>query len=983
MAATIQIDGVSLSHKTVAFGATVSLTNASLLADSQRWELLDYATDLNDTAPDFATNFSSWTLQGDGTYRIAQASGPFAAVTFKPDVTGSYILRLTSFEGLNEYTDTCVVSVVEAHTGEELEAAGETTERSDRAGYKIIANKRMKRLGKRMQGYIRVINVSGGSIARGKVVRLTSTQDAHTVTPNADPGGSTVVAEKLFTITVADNTAVGAGLFDYAVLDETVANNGFGWAQKFGLFEGKSDVNYTGFTAGSWVYFNSTGDQVGTPPSGLTIPIGTLLQAGSTGTLSIGLAGVKLANTDGSLTVTADQVKVGVLATDAQHGVRGGASQHAVATSGAHGFHSSTDKAAFDALNILTTKGDLLTRTTVYARLGIGTDGQVLMADVDSPAGMKWSTPVVSPTGTGAVNRITYWSAAAVLTGDAGFTWDQTTFAVTGNQTLSGTFSAGAAKFTVGAAGDLTKINNVAYTWPASQGAASTVLTNNGSGTLTWTAASALTGSGGANRVTLWSSTSALTSDAGFTYSSNTLGITNAGASANESIEWTGEGGLSLAMTHYGSTGSVPFLGSFLRGNNVIQHPQGKLYIIPNTAAFGNGTTIDSNGRMRIGQANTGSDPHTDYALTVGGSQNGLFINGSANNAVLAMDEGSSAALSASGTARIIYTAGTLQVSLNGAAYTALSTSSLTGAGAANRIALWSGTSSLTSSAALTFDTSSYLTLTRTALGTTVVGSVTSENSTAAAAGAQQYSPTSRWLGRGWATGSGGSSKIVEFAVQTRPVQGTTLPTGEFHVLSSIDGSGYLSVWKVDGVGTVTSTLNALGTSSVAGLVLRNTTSAGAGAQQQAPTISFIGQGWKTDATAASQQVEFRQRILPVEGTANPSVNWTLQSCINDDGVYTTQFTVTSAGLTQVDKFKHTGSTFSVFGATGVGQQTRGATLTNNVTSGGTDDVIDDITDVATYSNAGAGVAIRNALYQLARAQRQHDVALRNLGYLT
>ncbi len=40
--------------------------------------------------------------------------------------------------------------------------------------------------------------------------------------------------------------------------------------------------------------------------------------------------------------------------------------------------------------------------------------------------------------------------------------------------------------FEVDGSGNLVKINNVVYTWPSSQGAASTVLQNNGSGTLTW-----------------------------------------------------------------------------------------------------------------------------------------------------------------------------------------------------------------------------------------------------------------------------------------------------------------------------------------------------------------------------------------------------------------------------------------------------------------------------------------------------------------
>jgi len=41
----------------------------------------------------------------------------------------------------------------------------------------------------------------------------------------------------------------------------------------------------------------------------------------------------------------------------------------------------------------LTTKGDLFTFTTVDARLGIGTNNQVLTADSAQATGMKWATP--------------------------------------------------------------------------------------------------------------------------------------------------------------------------------------------------------------------------------------------------------------------------------------------------------------------------------------------------------------------------------------------------------------------------------------------------------------------------------------------------------------------------------------------------------------------------------------------------------------
>lgn len=43
-------------------------------------------------------------------------------------------------------------------------------------------------------------------------------------------------------------------------------------------------------------------------------------------------------------------------------------------------------------LSVLTTKGDLLGFSTVHGRLGVGSDGQVLVADAASTFGFKWNT---------------------------------------------------------------------------------------------------------------------------------------------------------------------------------------------------------------------------------------------------------------------------------------------------------------------------------------------------------------------------------------------------------------------------------------------------------------------------------------------------------------------------------------------------------------------------------------------------------------
>jgi len=90
---------------------------------------------------------------------------------------------------------------------------------------------------------------------------------------------------------------------------------------------------------------------------------------------------------------------------------------------------------------------------------------------------------------------------------------------------------------------------------------------------------------------------------------------------------------------------------------------------------------------------------------------------------------------------------------------------------------------------------------------------------------------------------------------------------------------------------------NSVTQSDANGLILANTTAAQVGVQSITPAIVWQGNGWKTTATAASQDVRFRADVLPVQGGAAPSATWQLASSING-GAYTNRLTVTSAGTT-------------------------------------------------------------------------------------
>jgi hypothetical protein len=96
--------------------------------------------------------------------------------------------------------------------------------------------------------------------------------------------------------------------------------------------------------------------------------------------------------------------------------------------------------------------------------------------------------------------------------------------------------------------------------------------------------------------------------------------------------------------------------------------------------------------------------------------------------------------------------------------------------------------------------------------------------------------------------------------------------------------------------GTITQTLNAVGTTVADGIVLQNQTAAAAGAQQESPSLHWIGQGWKTNATAASQTVDWIVTNLPGQGAANPTTSLVVSYQINAGG-YSRSASFQSSGI--------------------------------------------------------------------------------------
>jgi len=150
------------------------------------------------------------------------------------------------------------------------------------------------------------------------------------------------------------------------------------------------------------------------------------------------------------------------------------------------------------------------------------------------------------------------------------------------------------------------------------------------------------------------------------------------------------------------------------------------------------------------------------------------------------------------------------------------------------------------------------------------------------------------------APGASGNTLTSNGTTWTSTAPATTNPAGsgsELQFRSSGTAFGAVTNSSVSSGAITLGAAEALGTTSTARLTLANTTAAAAGAQQVSPSLVLEGQGWKTTAAAASQTVRFRENILPVQGTTNPSATWQLQSEINNSGTWTNQATVNSTGL--------------------------------------------------------------------------------------
>ncbi len=137
------------------------------------------------------------------------------------------------------------------------------------------------------------------------------------------------------------------------------------------------------------------------------------------------------------------------------------------------------------------------------------------------------------------------------------------------------------------------------------------------------------------------------------------------------------------------------------------------------------------------------------------------------------------------------------------------------------------------------------------AVGATSTDGYVLATSTAATVGAQKWSPRIRWTGSGWKTTSTAAAQTVDFAVEVRPIQGTTNPSGLWYLSSSVAGGAFDHPIAVSTDGT---------------LILKPDAAPGQATHFSSPGFGAVSFG--SGADDATGSVKATRHLVPSNGVA-------------------------------------------------------------------------------------------------------------------
>lgn len=155
-----------------------------------------------------------------------------------------------------------------------------------------------------------------------------------------------------------------------------------------------------------------------------------------------------------------------------------------------------------------------------------------------------------------------------------------------------------------------------------------------------------------------------------------------------------------------------------------------------------------------------------------------------------------------------------------------------------------------------------------------------------------------------WAAAAGGGTASGNFG---------NIQLNRNTAFAGTDSLDYESATGLDLYNTYTSTkIGATAATIYTGIHLFDSTVASSNNQMYSPALSFTGKGWKTTATAESQTVNFKNYVVPVQGSTAPTGNLLWTSSING-AAPTTNMTLSNAGNLNLASLTVTGNSY--FGA--------------------------------------------------------------------